>query len=293
MKMASPKLKIIFSYYRANKENRVPSKSGQDGSSTTMAENQIASPPHEPRRPCSNCCKIGFKCRAADTEGEKQCQQCVDRGLTSCEISRSFLKRPSPKPVVDSSCSSTSGGSSGVDKAAPTAGFTGCLTDLSKAELQRLVVEVNAALIARGQELQRLVEVSASLIARGQELQRLVRGQELQRLVRGQELQRLVGVSAALIARGQELQRLVEVNTALIARGQELQLMLGKQQLGWKPTNRGEELQFRLGKQQLGWKPTNRGEELQFRLGKQQLGWNPTNNTPNRKPFISAGTPRQ
>ena len=56
-----------------------------DGPSTTTAEDQIVSPPKAPRNPCLNCQKMGFKCRAAGNEGEKRCQQCIDRGFTSCE----------------------------------------------------------------------------------------------------------------------------------------------------------------------------------------------------------------
>jgi hypothetical protein len=84
MKIATPKLKIMRDCYREKKDNT------ESGSSAITAESQIVSPPQEPRKPCSNCRKLGFKCRTADNEGEKRCQQCIDGDFISCENSRSL-----------------------------------------------------------------------------------------------------------------------------------------------------------------------------------------------------------
>ena len=93
MKVVSCKLKIICNCYREKKDNTKRLETGHDA---TTAENQIASSFQEPRNPCSNCHKMGFKCRAADNEGEKRCQQCIDRGFTSCETSRPLLRPSAP-----------------------------------------------------------------------------------------------------------------------------------------------------------------------------------------------------
>jgi hypothetical protein len=86
----------MYDCYREKKDNRQPLESGHHGSSAITAEKQNESLPQKPRLPCSNCRKMGSKCRAAGNDPEKRCQQCIDRGFISCENSLLLLSGIGP-----------------------------------------------------------------------------------------------------------------------------------------------------------------------------------------------------
>ena len=138
MKIASPKLKIMFDQCREIRDNAKSLELGHHGSSTIMAGNQIAPRSQEPRKSSS-------KSRGVSISGIVAPRNTAPRRSTQLPLS--VIVPQNAEKDDDDGDSSSSCGNSDVTS---DGRFTDYLTDESEAELQRQA-ESRAAVIAQNQ----------------------------------------------------------------------------------------------------------------------------------------------